>query len=218
MLTLATFAALVDHTALKAETTPEQVQQLCKEAKEHGFASVCVNGSFISQVEKSGVTACSVVGFPLGACSIEALLGETEAALDDGAKEIDMVIPLGRFKAGDIDATAQTIRSIRSTTNADTTLKVILETAALSDEEIVTATKIALDQGADFIKTSTGFHPSGGASLKAVELMAKTADGAAGIKASGGIRSLQDAQLMVNAGATRLGMSSAMAVIAELNA
>lgn len=212
---VSSFAALVDHTALKSETTPDQVDLLASQAQQHGFASVCVNSRFVSRVAQSGVVCCAVVGFPLGATNLVSLQAETEQAIADGAKEIDMVIPLGCLLAGNIDAVADSIKTVRDAAG-DKLVKVIIESAALSDTQIIQVCELSVDLGADYVKTSTGFHSSGGASAQAVSLMRSTVGDNVGVKASGGIRSLADVQIMVDAGASRLGMSSAMNVLAEL--
>ncbi|MEL6893635.1 MAG: deoxyribose-phosphate aldolase [Actinomycetota bacterium] len=210
--------ALVDHTALKPETTRADVDTLCDEALRWNVASVCVNGAWVSSVAErlagSDVVACSVVGFPLGAMEPNAIAHETIRALEDGAAEIDMVVPIGPLLAGDEATVATTIRTVRSV-NGLGLLKVILETGALSDEQIALASRIAVGEGAEFVKTSTGFHPSGGATVDAVRIMRETVGPDVGIKASGGIRTVADAEAMVAAGATRLGMSATGALAAE---
>lgn len=217
MLDIATFSALVDHTALKAETTQAQIDQLSAQCAQHGFASVCVNGAFVESVVSAGVTCCCVVGFPLGANSPIALAAETEQAVADGASEIDMVIPLGAMLSGDTVRVADSIRTVRTSAGSDVLVKVIIESAALNYAQIVQVCKIAVDQGCDYVKTSTGFHSSGGASAAAVSLMRETVGDDIGVKASGGIRTLDDVIAMVDAGASRLGMSAAMSVLEELN-
>lgn len=219
-LSRASFAAMVDHTLLAPTATAEQVSSLCAEARDLHTASVCVNGAWVALVAAelagSGVRTCSVVGFPLGAMSSKAMAHETAYAIADGADEIDMVIPIGLIKSGDADGASGCIRAVR-TACPDATLKVIFETAVLTDDEIRLGCNVAEAQGADFVKTSTGFNAAGGATRAAVELMASCVGGRLGIKASGGIRTLDDVRTMVTAGATRLGMSSTTAVAGELH-
>lgn len=218
-LTRAGLAAMIDHTILKPETSREQVLAVCAEGAANHVASVCVNPVWIPTVvqalEGSGVKACSVVGFPLGATTAEAVAVEAAGAISAGAEEIDMVAPLGLVASGDWDAVREYIAAVREAT-AGTVLKVILETATLTDEQIVKLCQISEEVGADFVKTSTGFHPAGGASLHAVELMRGAVSDEIGVKASGGIRDLAAARAMVDAGATRLGLSGTEAILAEL--
>lgn len=210
---------MIDHTILKPETSREQVLAVCAEGAANHVASVCVNPVWIPTVvqalEGSGVKACSVVGFPLGATTAEAVAVEAAGAISAGAEEIDMVAPLGLVASGDWDAVREYIAAVREAT-AGTVLKVILETATLTDEQIVKLCQISEEVGADFVKTSTGFHPAGGASLHAVELMRGAVSDEIGVKASGGIRDLAAARAMVDAGATRLGLSGTEAILAEL--
>lgn len=219
-LTRVSFAAMVDHTLLAPTATAEQVRSLCSEALDLRTASVCVNGAWVALVAAelagSDVKTCSVVGFPLGAMSSNAMAHETVYAVADGATEIDMVIPIGLIKSGDTDGASACVGAVRSAC-PDATLKVILETAVLTDDEIRSGCDVAEAQGAEFVKTSTGFNAAGGATQAAVELMESCVGGRLGIKASGGIRSLDDVRTMVAAGATRLGMSSTTAVANELS-
>ena len=209
---------LVDHTALKPEVTGDEVDRLCEEAMVWAVASVCTNSMWTTRVAGrlagSGVLTCSVVGFPLGAMSAASVADETRRAIVDGATEIDMVVPIGPLQAGDTELVRHTIETVRAASEG-VTLKVILETGALTDEQIVTACEISVAAGAEFVKTSTGFHPSGGATLAAVELMRATVGPDVGIKASGGIRTVADAEAMVAAGATRLGMSATASLAEE---
>lgn len=208
---------LVDHTALKPEVTAAEVDQLCDEAVEWGVASVCTNSMWVARaaerVAGSGVLACSVVGFPLGAMAAASIGDETLRAIADGAAEIDMVVPIGPLQAGDDELVGATIEAVRAASDG-VLLKVILETGALHDDHIVRACRMSVDAGAEFVKTSTGFHPSGGATTHAIELMRSTVGPDIGIKASGGIRTVADADMMVAAGATRLGMSATSALAA----
>ncbi len=215
-----TFAALVDHTLLKPEATEDQIASLCAEARRMQTASVCVNGLWVGRVHNelagSDVKTCSVVGFPLGAMDVAAVGAEAARAMDQGAAEIDMVIPVGLIKGAADPTAAVYIDDVRQRIPT-VVLKVILETALLSDDEITRACRIAVDGGADFVKTSTGFNPAGGATVHAVQLMRRTVGDSVGVKASGGIRTLADVEQMLEAGADRLGMSATSAVIDELN-
>ena len=215
-----TFAALVDHTLLKSEATEEQIVALCSEARLLKTASVCVNGLWVGRVNNeldgSDVKTCSVVGFPLGAMDVVSVGNEAGRAMDQGAAEIDMVIPVGLIRGSADRAAAAYIDDVRQRVPT-VVLKVILESALLSDDEIVRACRIAVDGGADFVKTSTGFNPAGGATAHAVALMRRTVGDSIGVKASGGIQNLSDVEQMVAAGANRLGMSATSAVIKELD-
>jgi deoxyribose-phosphate aldolase len=207
---------LIDHTLLKADATGSQVETLCAEALQHGFASVCVNPLWVplasSLLKGSPVRTCTVVGFPLGASSLRAKAREAELALEDGAQEVDMVLAIGAAKAGDWDTVHRDLEGLRSAVPAPSVLKVILETCLLTDEEKVRASAMALEAGLDFVKTSTGFS-TGGATEADVALMRRTVGTAMGVKASGGIRAYEGALAMVLAGATRLGLSASVAVV-----
>ena len=213
------FATLVDHTLLKATATAEQIETLCVEACEMSTAAVCVNGAWVATVDRylagSGVATCSVVGFPLGAMADAAIAAETAQAVQDGAAEIDMVLPVGPLQAGDDATVARRIAAVRRAADG-VCLKVIFETALLNEDAIVRACRLSVDAGADFVKTSTGFDPSGGATADAVRMMRASVGPQIGVKASGGIRTLADVEAMVDAGATRLGMSATAAVMEEL--
>jgi deoxyribose-phosphate aldolase len=215
------FCKLVDHTLLKPDATQKQIEALCAEADRLQTRTVCVNGMWAraaaQALSASPVDVCSVVGFPLGAAALSALLAETAGALEAGASEIDMVIPLGYVKAAEWVQTRRYISGVRGVVPAGATLKVILEAALLSDEEIVRACEVCVDAGADFVKTSTGFHPAGGATIHAVRLMRETVGPDVGVKAAGGIRTLPDAVAMLEAGASRLGLSATRALVAELD-
>lgn len=206
---------LIDHTLLKAEATGPQVEALCQEALQHGFASVCVNPLWVSlaasRLKGSSVRTCTVVGFPLGASALRAKAREAETVLEDGAQEVDMVLALGAAKAGDWDLVRRDLEALRSAVPAPAVLKVILETCLLTDEEKVRASSLALEAGLDFVKTSTGFS-TGGATEADVALMRQTVGTGMGVKASGGIRTYEGALRMVLAGATRLGLSASVAV------
>ncbi len=218
-LTPATFAGYVDHTLLKPEATRAQVEDLAHEGAALRVAAVCVNGLWARAVTDalrgSGVATCAVVGFPLGAMSERIVAAETEQALADGATEIDMVIPVGPLRGGDRALVSSYVAAVRAAAGTQT-LKVILETALLTEGDVVEACRVAVEAGADFVKTSTGFNPAGGATARAVRLMRETVGPGVGVKASGGIRSLADARNMLDGGASRLGMSATAAVLREL--
>lgn len=205
-------ASIVDHTLLKPEASRADVAALVHEAQELGVYSVCVSPSMLPlQLDMGDVLIATVCGFPSGKHAPEIKALEAAQAVAAGADEVDMVIDLGVLKAGRTDLTQAEIAMVRR--QAPGVLKVIIESAALTDDEIVAACKAAEAAGADFVKTSTGFHPAGGASTHAVELMANTVGGRLGVKASGGIRDWDTAQAMVAAGATRLGLSGTSAVL-----
>ncbi len=212
-------AHFIDHTLLKPEATTQQISQLCHEALLYNFASVCVNPTHVKLaaqlLKNSEVKVCTVVGFPLGATSLQAKVSETEQALNDGATEIDMVINIGALKGKDNLMVEQDIAGVAQAAHKRGSLcKVIIETALLSTEEKVRACQLAKRAGADFVKTSTGFS-SGGATIEDVALMRQTVGPVVGVKASGGIKTLSDAQNMVAAGATRLGASAGVKIIQE---
>ncbi len=210
-------AALIDHTLLVPEATHADVDALVAEAIELGTYSVCVSPSQLPVTVPAGVElkVAVVCGFPSGKHTVGVKTAEARESVALGADEIDMVIDIGLAKEGRFDLVEAEIASVRSVVTAPRVLKVIMESAVLSDEEIVAVTNAAVAAGADFVKTSTGFHPAGGASEHAVALMKRTADGAAQVKASGGIRSLAAARAMVAAGATRLGLSASRRILAE---
>lgn len=208
---------LFDHTILKQDATKEQVIKICNEAKEYGFMSVCVNSYYTplvsEQLKDSDVKVCTVVGFPLGQMSTETKALETAYAVEVGADEIDMVINVGALKDGDYPEVLADIRAVRAVCPGKI-LKVIIETCLLSDEEKVRACELAVEGGADFVKTSTGFS-TGGAKACDVALMRKTVGPDIGVKASGGIRDAKTAKEMIEAGATRLGTSATIAIVKE---
>ena len=210
--TRASLARTVDHTLLKPEATDAQVAQLCKEAAELGAFSVCVTPVRLPLTLAAGVTVCTVVGFPSGAHDSEVKAVETSLALRRGATEIDMVVDLGSVMAGRWDAVETDIAAVKAACG-EVLLKVILETAALSDEQVVEACRRSEAAGAQYVKTSTGFHPSGGASVGAVRLMRETVGDRLGVKASGGIRDTETALAMLKAGASRLGLSGTRGVL-----
>lgn len=212
-------ARLIDHTLLKADATQDQIAQLCYEARTHHFASVCVNPANVrlsAQLLKgSDVKVCTVIGFPLGATASPVKAYETQQAIRDGATEIDMVINIGALKSRDYQAVRDDITAVVATAHAAHALvKVIIETAFLTDEEKVIACQLSKVAGADFVKTSTGFGP-GGATVDDVALMRRVVGPAIGVKASGGVRNFADTQAMVAAGATRIGASAGVAIVAE---
>ena len=213
-VTPAQLVGMVDHTLLSPTATPSDVAALATEAAALGTYSICVSPAMLPLAFVPGVKVATVCGFPSGKHVASVKAAEAAQAVADGADEVDMVIDLGLVKAGSLDATQAEIAAVRAAVPAPKVLKVIIESAALTDEEIVAACKAAEAAGADFVKTSTGFHPAGGASAHAVELMAKTVGGRLGVKASGGIRDWETAVAMVEAGATRLGLSGTAAVLA----
>jgi deoxyribose-phosphate aldolase len=215
--TAASIASYIDHTLLKPEASEAEVLQVCAEAIEFGFKSVCVNPIWVKTVSKalkgSGVLTCAVVGFPLGATPSDVKAFEARGAVLDGAEEIDMVIDIAAARADDKGALVDDITAVTEAVHAgEAILKVIIETALLSDSQKVLACEAAVEAGADFVKTSTGFN-GGGATVEDVALMRRTVGPDLGVKASGGVRSLADAQAMIAAGATRIGASSGIAIV-----
>lgn len=211
-------AACIDHTLLKPEATQVGVAALCDEANTFKVAAVCVSPSMLplnAGLLQGSIKVCTVVGFPSGAVDSRIKAAEASLAFAAGATEIDMVVNLGLIKLGDWEGLEAEITAVAMAVPF-AMLKVILETGALTESEIVEACKVAESAGADYVKTSTGFHPSGGATLEAVRLMAQTVGGSLGIKASGGIRDTATALAMIEAGATRLGTSSTAAIIGGL--
>ena len=206
----------IDHTLLKADATAKDIEKLCLEAKEYDFASVCINPSRVRQaaelLKESDVKVCTVIGFPLGATSTESKVFETKQAILDGASEIDMVINIGYIKDKNFDAVRDDIKAV----NDVAILKVIIETCLLNDEEKVMACNLAVDAGADFVKTSTGFS-TGGAKVNDVVLMKKTVGDKAKVKASGGIKTHGEAVSMIAAGADRIGASSGIMIVTGNN-
>ena len=206
----------IDHTLLKATATKSDIIQLCNEAKEHDFFSVCVNSSYVAlakkELQSSSVKVCSVIGFPLGAMSTQAKVAETKQTLLDGADEIDMVMNIGALKSKDFEFLSKDIEAVKNAM-PNNTLKVILETCYLEESEIIKASILAIKAGADFIKTSTGFG-TGGASIKDVELMKSIlGDSKVKIKASGGIRDTSTALAYINIGVERIGTSNGIAIV-----
>ena len=210
--TRAEVARMIDHTLLKPEATVEQVVRLIEEATALGCFSVCVSPSLVPLATPEQLELAVVCGFPSGAHAAEVKAAEAGQAQQAGVDEVDMVINLAYAVTNRFDQTESEIRAVREAA-PNVLLKVIIESAALTDEQIVGACQAAERAGADYVKTSTGFHPAGGASVHAVELMAKTVGGRLGVKASGGIRDAQTALAMIDAGATRLGLSSSAAIL-----
>ncbi len=206
-------AALIDHTLLKPESTAADVAALVAEGRRLGVKAVCVSPNMLPLAETGDLVIATVCGFPSGAHKSEVKAAEAARAASDGAQEVDMVINLAQATTGDYDAVEADIRAVRDALPAEVLLKVIIESAALTDEQIVAVCERAEAAGAEYVKTSTGFHPAGGASAHAVGLMARTVGGRLGVKASGGIRTPEAASAMVEAGATRLGLSSSAAIL-----
>jgi deoxyribose-phosphate aldolase len=212
-----TIASYIDHTLLKPEASEADILKVCAEAAEYHFKSVCVNPLWVKTVKTalkgSGVLTCSVVGFPLGATPTDVKTFEARGAVLDGADEIDMVINIAAARAGDKGALVEDISAVAEAVHASgAILKVIIETVFLSDDQKVLACQAAVEAGADFVKTSTGFN-GGGATAEDITLMRRTVGPELGVKASGGVRSLADAQAMIAAGATRIGASSGFAIV-----
>ncbi|MGM9967750.1 MULTISPECIES: deoxyribose-phosphate aldolase [unclassified Rummeliibacillus] len=209
------YASYIDHTLLKPEATEEQIKKICAEAKEYGFASVCVNPTWVSlaasELKDATSKVCTVIGFPLGASTSATKAFETKDAIANGAEEIDMVINIGALKSEQYDVVENDIKAVVEAANG-TLVKVIIETCLLSDEEKIKACELSVKAGADFVKTSTGFSTAG-AKAEDVALMRKTVGPEIGVKASGGVRSLEDLESMVAAGATRIGASSGVKII-----
>lgn len=208
-------ARLIDHTLLKPDATDAEVIQLCDEARRYGFASVCVNPvhvpTCVRELGGSGVPTCTVIGFPLGANPTEIKADEARWAVEQGARELDMVINVGKLKSGEYDFVREDIRRVKEA-GKPALLKVILETALLTDEEKVKACVLCQQAGADFVKTSTGFS-KGGATPEDVALMRRVVGPEMGVKASGGVRSCEDAMTMYKAGASRIGASASVKIV-----
>lgn len=210
-----------DHTLLKPEATNEQIDKLLEEAKEYDFYSVCVNTCYVSRcydaLKGTDVKVAAVVGFPLGACTTQTKVFETQEAFMDGASEVDMVLNVGKFKSGDNDYVRDDIRAVADAAhNFGGILKVILETCLLTDDEIVEACKLSMEAGADFVKTSTGFS-TGGATEHDVALMRETVGDHLSVKASGGIRDYDQCMKMIEAGADRIGASASVKIMEVYN-
>ncbi|WP_066316567.1 deoxyribose-phosphate aldolase [Bacillus sp. FJAT-29814] len=209
-------AKMIDHTLLKADATKEQIIKLAEEAKEYSFASVCVNPTWVKTAaellkDSPDVKVCTVIGFPLGATTSETKAFETKNAIENGATEIDMVINVGALKDKQDDLVEQDIKAVVDAATGKAIVKVIIETSLLTDEEKKRACELSVKAGADFVKTSTGFS-TGGATVEDIRLMRDTVGPEIGVKASGGVRSREDALAMIEAGATRIGASSGVAI------
>jgi deoxyribose-phosphate aldolase len=210
-------AKMIDHTMLKPDATPDQIAQLCFEARKHGFASVCINPAWVKLCAQllagTPVKICTVIGFPLGATAPEVKAFECQNALEHGATEIDMVINIGALKARDLELVAKDIRGVVAAAHArGAIVKVIIEAALLNDEEKTIACLLSKESGADFVKTSTGFA-SGGATVHDVALMRRVVGPEMGVKAAGGVRTYADAESMIKAGATRIGASAGVKIL-----
>jgi len=209
-------AQMIDHTLLKPESTKLQIMQLCEEAREYGFATVCVQPTWVSLAKaalaKTTVGITTVIGFPLGVTSTFTKVAETRDAIASGATEIDMVINISRLKSQDDVGVFQDIKAVVEAANAQAAVKVIIETGYLTVEEKILACQLAKEAGADFVKTSTGFGP-GAATVEDIELMRETVGPDLGVKASGGIRDTETAKQMIEAGATRIGASAGIAIV-----
>lgn len=213
-------AKYIDHTLLKPEATKDQVEKLCAEAKQYNFASVCVNPTWVKLaselLEGTDVKVCTVIGFPLGANTPETKAFESVNAVTNGATEVDMVINIGALKSGNIELVQKDIEAVVNAVKGKALVKVIIETSLLTDEEKRTACELSVKAGADYVKTSTGFS-TGGATVEDIKLMRETVGPDIGVKASGGVRTSEDAKAMIEAGATRIGASSGIAIVEGYN-
>ena len=209
-------ASIIDHTLLKPDATEADIKRVCEEALTYGFASVCINPYWVKLTSRllknSTVKTCSVIGFPLGANSPEVKTFETKNAVMNGAEEVDMVINIGALKSGKYEEVKRDIEGVVKASGPSVKVKVILETALLTDEEKIKGSVLAMEAGADFVKTSTGFGP-GGATAHDVALMKKVVNGRLGVKAAGGIHSYEEAIKMLKAGATRIGTSASIQIL-----
>lgn len=209
-------AKMIDHTLLKADAQKDQIITICEEAKTYNFASVCVNPTWVKLASEllagTEVKVCTVIGFPLGATTSTTKAFETEDAIKNGATEVDMVINIGALKDKNYDLVREDIKAVVEAAKGKALTKVIIETSLLNDEEKEIACKLAVEAGTDFVKTSTGFS-TGGATVADIALMRKTVGPDIGVKASGGVRSSEDTEKMVEAGATRIGASSGVAIV-----
>ncbi|MEL4505473.1 deoxyribose-phosphate aldolase [Luteococcus sp. H138] len=218
-LTAADVAQMIDHTLLKTDATPADVAALAAQAQEFGTYSICISPNMLTELPELGeVKLATVCGFPSGKHTAAMKAAEASECVANGADEVDMVIDIGLLKAGRADAVQAEVAAVKAEVPSPKVLKVIIESGALSDDEIVVACRAAEAAGADFVKTSTGFHASGGATVHAVELMARTVGGRLGVKASGGIRDWATAVAMIEAGATRLGVSATEQILAGATA
>ncbi len=209
-------AKMIDHTQLKPETTEEMIDTLCQEAAENNFASVCINPTWVKKsyqhLKDTDVKVCTVIGFPLGATPKEVKAFETINSIENGATEVDMVINVGALKSKQYDVVEADIQAVVDAAKGKALVKVILETGLLTDEEKIKACEFSKKAGADFVKTSTGFG-NGGATYEDIKLMRETVGPEMGVKASGGVRDYETAMKMIEAGATRIGASSGIAII-----
>ncbi|KAB7670085.1 deoxyribose-phosphate aldolase [Bacillus sp. B1-b2] len=209
-------AKMIDHTLLKADAQKDQIITICEEAKTYNFASVCVNPTWVKLASEllagTEVKVCTVIGFPLGATTSTTKAFETEDAIKNGVTEVDMVINIGALKDKNYDLVREDIKAVVEAAKGKALTKVIIETSLLNDEEKEIACKLAVEAGTDFVKTSTGFS-TGGATVEDIALMRKTVGPDIGVKASGGVRSSEDTEKMVEAGATRIGASSGVAIV-----
>jgi len=216
-----TLAKYIDHTLLKPEATESQIIKVCEEAKEYNFASVCVNAYYAKlvseQLKGTDIKTCVVVGFPLGATTKEVKAFETKQAIENGAQEIDMVINIGALKDKKYDVVKDDIKAVVEAAKGKALVKVIIETCLLTQEEKVKACELAKEAGADFVKTSTGFS-TGGANVEDVKLMRETVGTDIGVKASGGVRTTEDAEAVIKAGANRIGASASIAIVKGIKA
>ncbi|PIC72220.1 deoxyribose-phosphate aldolase [Sporosarcina sp. P16b] len=214
------YAAYIDHTLLKAEATKQQVLELCEEAKKYSFASVCINPTWVKTaaeaLQSTGVKVCTVIGFPLGASTSEVKAFETKDAIANGATEVDMVINIGALQSGLLEQVQNDIAAVVEAAKGQALVKVIIETSLLDDIQKRTACELAVLAGADFVKTSTGFS-TGGATPEDVKLMRAVVGPAIGVKASGGVRSAEDVDRMMESGATRIGASSGVSIMQGLS-
>jgi deoxyribose-phosphate aldolase len=214
---IANLARMIDHTLLKANATKSEVTTLLEEAKKYQFASVCINPVWVRTAadflkDTPEVKVCTVIGFPLGASTPEVKAFETKNAIENGADEVDMVLNIGALKSQQFELVEKDIKAVVDAAEGKALTKVIIETSLLTEEEKVKACQLAVSAGADFVKTSTGFS-TGGATVQDVELMRKTVGPDVGVKASGGIKGLEDAEAVVKAGANRIGASSGVAIM-----
>ncbi|WP_229759433.1 deoxyribose-phosphate aldolase [Candidatus Uabimicrobium amorphum] len=209
-------AKYIDHTLLKPEATPQEIKKICDEALQYNFASVCIQPSYVGLaadlLRGSSVKVCTVIGFPLGSTSSAVKAYEAQLAEKEGAHEIDMVIHVGALKSGGYDYVEEDIRSVVKSVSQGTIVKVILETALLDDNQKIKACELAKKAGADFVKTSTGFS-KGGATASDIALMRRVVGNSMGVKASGGVRNQQAAQLMIRMGASRIGASASVKIV-----
>ena len=213
-------AKMIDHTVLKATSTKEEVVSICKEAKEYGFFSVCINPTHIElakkELENSDVKVCTVIGFPLGASTKEVKAFETKDAISKGADEVDMVINIGALKDKNYDLVYEDIKAVVEASNKQALVKVIIETCYLTDDEKVKACELAVKAGTDFVNTSTGFG-TGGSTPEDIKLMRETVGPNIGVKASGGVRTDKDAKTVIDAGASRIGASASISIVTGSN-